>query len=43
MIECDNCKNKFSGWDAEVKKFGKSRKVCCPKCKNWIEYGRVVK
>jgi uncharacterized Zn-finger protein len=28
--------------EAEIRKFGKSRKAKCPYCSEWIEYAKTV-
>lgn len=43
MILCTKCKKKFNGLEATVQKFGKSRKVRCPFCGEWIEYAKAVR
>jgi len=43
MIKCVECSQKFNPFDAEVRTMGKSKKICCPKCKSWFEYGRTTK
>jgi hypothetical protein len=43
MFKCTSCLASFDPWAAQVAKFGKSKKILCPHCKEWIEYGRVTR
>ena len=43
MFKCTSCLASFDPWSAQVAKFGKSKKILCPHCKEWIEYGRVTR
>jgi hypothetical protein len=43
MIKCTDCLKKFNPFDAKVARMGKSKKICCPMCMKWMEYGRVTK
>jgi hypothetical protein len=43
MILCTKCRKKFNGLEAQTRKFGKSKKVQCPFCSEWIEYAKAVR
>jgi hypothetical protein len=43
MINCEKCRTRYNAFDAEVRKMGKKRMSCCPKCGEWVEYAKVAK